>query len=117
MKIALIGNGIERSLVDYEEEIDFSQGNIERQIGYEKYNHGTVCAAIIAEYAHSSNLISLKAVEKTGNSCGVLNIKKVILLSHGSSNFLAAKASPRTFSRKGILRQFHLSLRKQAQKA
>ena len=40
MKIALIDNGIERSLVDYEEEIDFSQGDIGRQIGYEKYNHG-----------------------------------------------------------------------------
>lgn len=78
MKIALIDNGIERSLVDYEEEIDFSQGDIGRQIGYEKYNHGTVCAAIITKYTHRSNLISLKAIEKTDNSCGVLNIKKAI---------------------------------------
>lgn len=54
MRIALIDNGIDRSLVD-DEEIDFSQCDIGRRIGYEKYNHGTVCAAIIVKYAPNSN--------------------------------------------------------------
>ena len=35
MQIALIDNGIDRSLVD-DEEIDFSQCDIGRRIGYEK---------------------------------------------------------------------------------
>ena len=55
MRIALTDNGIDRSLVDYEEEIDFSQCDIGRRIGYEKYNHGIVCAAIIAKHAPNSN--------------------------------------------------------------
>lgn len=54
MQIALIDNGIDRSLVD-DEEIDFSQCDIGGRIGYEKYNHGIVCAAIIAKHAPNSN--------------------------------------------------------------
>ena len=78
MRIALIDNGIDRSLVDCKEEIDFSQGDIGRRIEYEKYNHGTVCAGIITKYAPESSIISLKAVDKASDSCGVLQIKKAI---------------------------------------
>lgn len=78
MRIALIDNGIDRSLVDIEEEIDFYQSDNGRQIGYEKYNHGTVCAGIIAKYAPDSNIISLKAVDKASDSCSVGLIIKAI---------------------------------------
>ena len=44
MRIALIDNGVDRRLVDCEEEIDFSRRDMEQSVRDEKYNHGTVCA-------------------------------------------------------------------------
>ena len=79
MRIALIDNGIDKKLVDYEEEIDFSQRDMERSVRDEKYNHGTVCAAIIAKYAPGSNIISLKAIETVGDRCSVQYIRRAIL--------------------------------------
>lgn len=79
MRIALIDNGIDKRLVDYEEEIDFSRRDMKQSVRDEKYNHGTVCAGIIAKYAPGSNIISLKAIETVSDRCSVQYIRRAIL--------------------------------------
>ena len=92
MRIALIDNGVDRRLVDCEEEIDFSRRDMEQSVRDEKYNHGTVCAGIIAKYAPSSNIISLKAIETVGDRCSVQYIRKANLLRCGTGRYIIEQA-------------------------
>lgn len=70
MRIALIDNGVDARLVDVSTQIDFTnQDDVEIHGDVEKYNHGTVCAAIIKKYAAQADIISLKVMGSQAKSC------------------------------------------------
>lgn len=74
-KIAIIDNGINRSLIDNGDkisEIDFTSKNpIKYFREIEPINHGTVCAAIVRKYAQNAEIYSLKIMHEMQSRCNL----------------------------------------------